>query len=52
MQNYNDLKLNEAQFLSVVGVKLQQFNILVQFLNLAGNLIYQSIQSLVITEDE
>jgi len=31
MQNYNDLKLNEAQFLSVVGVKLQQFNILVQF---------------------
>jgi hypothetical protein len=31
MQYYNDLKLNEAQFLSVVGVKLQQFNILVQF---------------------
>jgi len=32
MQNYNDLKSNEAQFLSVVGVKLQQFNILVQFI--------------------
>jgi len=31
MQNYNDLKSNEAQFLSVVGVKLQKFNILVQF---------------------
>lgn len=31
MQNYNDLKSNEAQFLSVVGVKLQQFNILVQY---------------------
>lgn len=31
MQNYNDLKLNEAQFLSVVGIKLHQFNILVQF---------------------
>jgi hypothetical protein len=31
MQNYNDLKVNEAQFLSVVGVKLQQFNILIQF---------------------
>ena len=31
MQNYNDLKSNEAQFLSIVGVKLQQFNILVQY---------------------
>ena len=31
MQNYNDLKLNEAQFLLVVGIKLHQFNILVQF---------------------
>lgn len=31
MQNYNDLKSNEAQFSSVVGVKLHQFNILVQF---------------------
>jgi hypothetical protein len=31
MHYYHDLKLNEAQFLSVVGVKLQLFNILVQF---------------------
>ena len=31
MQNYNDLKSNEAQFLSVAGVKLEQFNSLVQF---------------------
>jgi hypothetical protein len=37
-ENYNELKLDEAQFLFVVGVKIQQFNILVQFLNLVGML--------------
>lgn len=31
MQNYDDLKSNEAQFLPAVGIKLQQFNFLVQF---------------------
>ena len=31
MQNYNNLKQNEAQFLSVVGIKFQHFNILVEF---------------------
>src|ERR1035437_5034061 len=31
MLNYNNLRLNEAQFLSVTGVKLQQFNFLVQY---------------------
>jgi len=31
MLNYNDLKSNEAQFLSIVGVKLHQFNTLVQY---------------------
>jgi hypothetical protein len=31
MRNYNRLKLNEAKFLSVASVKLQQFNIFVHF---------------------
>ncbi|HJV77284.1 MAG TPA: hypothetical protein VJ602_02805, partial [Paludibacter sp.] len=31
MQNYTDLKSNEAQFLSAVGIRLQQFCFLVQF---------------------
>lgn len=31
MHTYNDLKHNEAQFLSFVGIKLQQFNVLVQY---------------------
>jgi len=31
MQNHTGLKSNEAQFLSAVGIKLQQFNFLVQF---------------------
>jgi hypothetical protein len=31
MWYHNSLKLNEAKFISVVGVKLQQFNIFVHF---------------------